>query len=66
MEPVLPDAPVEESEFDLDVRLEAVARHAADSVLASEGKDCPDAPSNYDSCAVTCACTAFARAGGCG
>jgi hypothetical protein len=27
MEPVLPDAPVEESEFDLDVRLHAVARH---------------------------------------
>jgi hypothetical protein len=27
MEPVLPDAPVEESEFDLDVRLQAVARH---------------------------------------
>jgi hypothetical protein len=26
MEPVLPDAPVEESEFDLDVRLHAVAR----------------------------------------
>jgi hypothetical protein len=64
MEPVLPDAPVEDSEFDLDVRLEAVARHAADSVLAT--KDCPNGPSNYDSCAVTCACTAFARAGGCG
>ena len=26
MEPVLPDAPVEDSEFDLDVRLTAVAR----------------------------------------
>jgi hypothetical protein len=25
MEPVLPDAPVEESEFDLDVRIDAVA-----------------------------------------
>jgi hypothetical protein len=63
MEPVLPDAPVEEREFDLDVRLEAVARHASDPALASEKQACPDGPSQY---VTNCACTAFGRAGGCG
>jgi hypothetical protein len=43
MEPVLPDAPLEESEFDLDVRLQPIARDASDELQASEGKTvcCP-------------------------
>jgi hypothetical protein len=65
MEPVLPDAPVEVSEFDLDVRFEAVARHSYDAALASQKQECPDGPSQY---VTNCACTALAIAGepGCG
>jgi hypothetical protein len=39
MEPVLPDTPVDESEFDLDVRLQPIARDASDELKPSE--DCP-------------------------
>jgi hypothetical protein len=47
MEPVLPDAPVEESEFELDVRLHAVARDIYDPAVASQKQECPDGPSQY-------------------
>ena len=47
MEPVLPDAPVEESEFDLDVRLQTVAGHSHELLAGSEGQRCPDSPSAY-------------------
>jgi hypothetical protein len=53
MEPVLPDAPVEESEFDLDVRLQPVARHVG-AGPAREGA----APSQEQSCWDTCTCQA--------
>jgi hypothetical protein len=64
MEPALPDPPVEVSEFDLDVRLEGVARHAYDPALASQKQECPDGPSQY----VSNCCTPGPLAGqaGCG
>jgi hypothetical protein len=51
MEPVLPDAPVEESEFDLDVRLTAVARHISDDRAQAQtnGGTCPQ-PSQCIGC----------------
>jgi hypothetical protein len=55
MEPVLPDEPVEEGEFDLDVKLQPVARDV--SVASAEkpntpGKECVG--SNYTCCPGTC------------
>jgi len=47
MEPALPDARVEESEFELDVRLHAVARDTYDPAVASQKQECPDGPSQY-------------------
>ncbi len=44
MVPALPDSHRDETEFDLDVRLEAVARHAADkAALKPTDAACPDA-----------------------
>ena len=44
MVPALPETPCEEMEFDLDVRLQAVARHiSADPALKPSEGACPDA-----------------------
>jgi hypothetical protein len=48
MEPVLADAPFEESEFDLDVRLEAVRQ-------VSDEKTPPEPP-DYSECMGSCTC----------
>jgi hypothetical protein len=48
MEPILADAPFEESEFDLDVRLEAVRQ-------VSDEKTPPEPP-DYSECMGSCTC----------
>jgi hypothetical protein len=50
VEPVLPDEPVEESEFDLDVRLQAVPRH----VSADQGQQ--NSPDGGATCMVASYC----------
>jgi hypothetical protein len=47
MVPPLPDMPHDDTEFDIDVRLQPVARHGHDLLAASEGEQCPDGPSQY-------------------
>jgi hypothetical protein len=50
MEPVLPDAPLEESEFDLDVRLEAVREHSLAEPAMKPSDQCPDDTSDVGTC----------------
>jgi hypothetical protein len=50
MEPVLPETLTDDTEFDLDVTLEAVARH----VSADPGKKPPDDTSDAGTCGATC------------
>jgi hypothetical protein len=47
---VLADALVEESEFDLDVRLEAVIRQVSDA------RETPPKPPDYSECMGSCTC----------
>ena len=55
MEPALPDAPVEESEFDLDVRLQPIAQDASDELQASDpGKTVCCPPENTFVCTEGC------------
>jgi hypothetical protein len=49
MVPASPDVPPVDSEFDLDVTLQAVARHVSADPAMKPRDDCPDGPTN-----ITC------------
>lgn len=46
MVPASPDVPPVDSEFDLDVTLQAVARHVSADPAMKPRDDCPDGPTN--------------------
>ena len=50
MVPTWPETRVDDTEFDLDVRLEAASRHPSDeAALKPTDQGCPDGPTN-----ITC------------
>jgi hypothetical protein len=61
MEPILPDSPVEGSEFDLDIRLHAVARHVSDE----RGEKLPHSAATCGASCGPCATEGICETQGC-